>query len=104
MPYNMPTSINWTSGMEEAFIYLNSVTNNWFSNMLLISIYIIFAIGFHFAKDDIFGGFAVGGFVTFVISLILWVGGYISGVTFTFAVAVMIASFCALWIRQNQGL
>lgn len=103
MPYDMPTTINWTSGMGEAFIYFNSVTNNWFSNLLLISIYVIFATGFYFAKNDIFGGFAVGGFVTFVISLILWVGGYISAITFTFAVAVMIASFGALWFGQNQN-
>lgn len=99
--YEMPTSINFSEGMGEMFNYLNAVTSNWFSNLLLIAIYIIFATGFYFARRDIFGAFAVGGFATFVIGLLLWVGDVISGVTFTFVVAVAIISFASLWIGQD---
>jgi len=101
MPYDSPSSINFTSGMTGAFTYLNSVTNGWFSSMLLISIYLIFATGFYFAKKDIMGAFAVGGFATFVIGLLFWVGGVISGITFAFVVAVAIISFATLWIGRD---
>jgi hypothetical protein len=101
MAYPYPTSINFTSGLSETFAYLNSVTYNWFSNMLLITIYLIFATGFYFTKRDIFGSFAVGGFAIFVVGLLFWVGGVISGVTFAFVVAVSIISFASLWIGKN---
>lgn len=99
--YDYPTSINFTEGMDGMFTYLNVVTNNWFANLLLISIYIIFATGFYFSRKDIFGAFAVGGFATFVISLLLFVGGMISGITFSIVIAVAIISFASLWIGEN---
>ena len=102
MPYDMPTTINFTDGMDGMFVYLNTVTGNWFSNLLLLAIYIIFATGFYFSRRDMFGSFAVGGFATFVIGLLLWVGGMISGMTFSFVVAVAIVSFASLWVGENR--
>lgn len=101
MPYPMPSTINWTTGMTGAFNYLNEVTSSWFSNLLLISIYIIFATGFYFAKRDMFGAMAVGGFATFVIGLLLFVGNIISGMTFSVVIAVAILGFASLWIGQD---
>ena len=101
MAYPDPSSINWTDGMTGGFSYLNAVTSNWFSNMLLIAIYIIFATGFYFAKRDMMGAFAVGGFAIFVVGLLFWIGGVISGVTFAFVVAVAIISFATLWIGND---
>lgn len=100
--YPSPTTVNLTEGMDGLFIYLNTVTNNWFSNLLLIAIYIIFATGFYFARRDIFGAFAVGGFATFVFGLLLWVGGMISSVTFAFVIAVAIISFATLWVGESR--
>lgn len=100
--YEYPTSINFTNGMNELFVYLNLVTNNWFSNFLLISIYIIFSAGFYFSRRDMFGAFAVGGFATFVFGVLLWAGGMISGVTFAFVIAVAIISFATLWLGENR--
>lgn len=100
--YNLPSTINMSGGLTELFIYLNEVTYNWFSNMLLISIYLIFAIGFYFARKDMLGGLAVGGFATFIVGLFLFVGGVVSGVTFTIVIAVAILSFATLWLGQGN--
>ena len=97
----MPNTINWSNGMGDAFNYLNAVTNSWFSNLLLISIYILFATGFYFAKRDFFGAMAVGGFATFVIALLLFVGEIISGVTFALVIAVAIVGFASLWVGHD---
>ena len=88
--------------MTEGFRYLNLVTNSWFSNMLLISIYLIFASGFYFANKDMFGGLAVGGFATFVLGLLFWIGGLISGITFTVVIGVAIVSFASLWLGRQD--
>ena len=102
MAYESPSNINFTDGFTEMFRYLNLVTNSWFSNMLLITIYVIFASGFYFARRDMMGGLAVGGFATFVVGLLFWIGGLISGVTFTVVVGVAIVSFASLWIGERQ--
>jgi len=101
MPNPDPSTINWTNGMTGAFNYLNEVTSSWFSNLLLISIYLIFAVGFYFAKRDFFGAMAVAGFSTFVIALLLFVGGTISGITFSVVIGVAIVGFASLWIGQD---
>ena len=101
MAYDMPSTINFTEGFTGGFVYINSITSNWFSNMLLIAIYLIFATGFYFAKKDMMGSLAVGGFAIFVVGLLFWVGGVISGVTFAFVIAVSIISFAMLWIGND---
>ena len=97
----MPSNINWSTGMTGAFGYLNEVTSSWFSNLLLISIYIIFGIGFYFAKRDFFGAMAVAGFSTFVVALLLFVAEAISGITFSVVIGVAIIGFASLWIGQD---
>lgn len=101
MVYDSPTSINFTTGLGGMFNYLNSVTNSWFSNLLLISIYIIFATGFYFARRDFQGALAVGGFAIFVVGLLFWIGQIISGVTFAFVIAVAIMGFASLWVGRD---
>lgn len=99
--YEYPTSVNLTNGIDGLFVYLNTVTNSWFSNLLLIAVYIIFATGFYFARRDMFGAMAVGGFATLVFGTFLWVGGLISGVTFAFVVAMAIIGFALLFVDHN---
>lgn len=98
MTHPSPSTINFTDGFGAMFNYLNTVTYNWFSNLLLISIYIIFATGFYFARRDFFGAMAIGGFAIFVVGLLFWIGHLISGITFAFVVAVAIISFASLWL------
>ena len=100
--YAYPNNVNFTNGLDGMFVYLNTVTSNWFANLLLIAVYILFATGFYFSRKDMFGAFAVGGFATFVFSIFLWVGGMISGITFSFVVAVAIISFASLWLNEGR--
>ena len=99
--YAYPNSVNFTGGLDGMFVYLNTVTGNWFANLLLIAVYVIFSAGFYFARKDMFGAFAVGGFATFVFSVFLWAGGMISGITFAFVVAVAIIGFASLWVNDR---
>ena len=80
------------------FVYLNAVTSNWFSNLLLIAIFIIFATGFYIARRDPNGAVAVAGFATFVIALPLYVGGMVSGIAFSIVVGIAIIGFASLFV------
>lgn len=102
MVYPYPTAVNYTVGFTGLFQYLNAVTGSWFSNMILIAIYIIFGMGYYYAKRDFQGSLAVGGFALFVISTLFWVGDIISGVTFLICIAVAIVSFASLWIGPDD--
>jgi hypothetical protein len=101
MAYPMPTTVNFSTGLSDAFIYLNTVTFNWFSNMIVIAVYLIFASGFFFAKRDVFGALAVGGFATFVVSLLLYTASMISGTTFVIVIGVAIVSFATLFLGEG---
>lgn len=79
MTYLSATSINTTKGFGEIFNYVNAITVNWISNMFLVSIYVIILIGFYKAKEDFKGALAVAGYGTFVVGLLFWIGGFISG-------------------------
>jgi len=103
MSYTYPTEVNVTAteGLLNLFKYVNIVTNSWFSNMLLIAIYIIFATGFYFSRKDMGGALAVGGFATFVIATLFYVGEIISGVTFAIVIAISIVSFASLFVGKE---
>jgi len=96
--YPYPSEVNMSEGFTNLFVYFNTVTNNWFSNMLLITIYIMFAMGFYSSKRNVGGSFAVGGFATFVFGTLLWIANMISTFTFALVVAVAIGSFGMMWI------
>jgi len=101
MTYQSPTTINATKGIPEILTYVNSVTNNWISNMMLIGIYIIILIGFYKAKDDFQGAMAVAGYGTFVVSLFFWIGGFISGTAFGIVIAMAILGTVILLMDHN---
>lgn len=90
MTYPSPSTINATKGLGEVLTYVNSVTDNWISNMLLIGIYIIILIGFYKVNDDFSGALAVAGYGTFVVSLFFWIGGFISGTVLGVVIAISI--------------
>lgn len=94
--YEYPTIINASEGLPDLFSYVNNVTNSWFSNLLLVSIYLIMLVGFYKAKGDFSGAMAVAGFGTFIVSLLFWVGGLITGITFGFAIAMAIIGVIVL--------
>ena len=101
MPYTSPTTINATLGFGEVLNYINEVTNMWVSNMFLIAIYMIILIGFYKAKDDFKGALAVAGYGTFIIALLFWIGGFVSGISFGMAIAIAILGTVVLLMDNN---
>lgn len=102
MTYASPSSINASNGIGEILTYINEVTNNWASNMILIAVYIIFLMGYYRAKNDFIGGLAVSGFATFIIGLLFWLGGFINGWTFSFTIAILIIGVAVVFITKEN--
>ena len=100
--YPYPTDVNLTGGLSDLFIYINMVTYNWFSYMILISIYLIFASGFYLARKDFAGAMAVAGFVTFVIATLFWIAGIVNITAFIIVIAIAIIGFASLWIGPRE--
>jgi len=93
MAYAYPTEINMTENPSGLFAWLNDVTNYWFSNALLITIWMIVLFGYLAVnKDDFSGGFAVSSYVVFVLSLLGWIAGLVSGLAFAVAIGVSLVS------------
>jgi hypothetical protein len=100
--YPYPTDINTSEGIGTSIVYLNTVTSSWFSNLFLISIYIIFGVGVYQSRKDLPEGLAVAGFMTAIIGTLFWVANWISGVTYTITLASAILGAAVLWIgKQN---
>lgn len=96
MTYPSPSSFNASQGLGTIFSYVNNVTSEWFSRLILIAIYVIVLMGFYKAKEDFTGAMAVAGFGTFVLALLFWVGGMVSGVTLGVSIAMAIIGVVVL--------
>ena len=101
MAYPSPSTINVSQGLGEVFNYVNVVTSNWLSNLIMIGIYVIILIGFYKAKDDFKGAMAVAGYGTFVVGLLFWVGGFISGLAFVWIISIAIIGTVVLMMDNN---
>ena len=101
MSYPSPTDVNMSKGFGEVLNYINFVTNSWISNMILIAIYFIVLVGFYKAKEDFKGALAVAGYGTFVIGLFFWIGGFVSGLTFSIAIGGAILGTLVLLLDNN---
>ena len=101
MTFASPSTINASKGMIEVLSYVNSVTNFWLSNMIVIAIYVIILMGFYKAKDDFTGGLAVAGYSTFVVCLLFWLGGFISGTAFGITIAVALLGTAILMMDKQ---
>lgn len=100
--YELPTEVDLTQGFGGLFNYLNTNTSSWLSILLLLAIYVIFASGYYYAKKDIAGGFAIGGFAIFVIGTLLWVAQYINLLIYVPVVIISIISFASLWLNRHE--
>lgn len=101
MTYPEITTINGTKGFGEVLNYINTVTNSWISHMFLIAIYFIILIGFYKAKEDFKGALAVAGYGVFVVGLLFWVGGFVSGIALGFAISLAIIGTIVLLLDNN---
>ena len=96
-----PSSINASKGFGEILNYVNVVTDGWISNMIMIAIWVIVLMGYYKAKDDFKGALAIAGYGTFVIGLLFWIGGFITGVVFGMSIAVAIIGTLVLLLDAN---
>jgi len=103
MAWSSPITINATQGMDSFLPYLSEVTNFWFGRMVMIAIFVIFMFGYMRAKgDDFIGALAVSSYVTFIISLLFWVIGLVTGTDFAIIIGVTALS-SVLLLTQKKG-
>jgi len=100
--YNLPTSdtINASQGLIGILLYINDVTYDWFSRLLLIAIYVIIVMSYYRARNDFVGGLALAGFGTFIIGFLFFLGGFVTGVDLALAFGIMIIG--VLWILVDK--
>ena len=102
MAWRSPTTINATAGMDSFLPYLSEVTNFWFGRMVMIAIFIIYMFGYLRQKeDDFIGALAISSYVTFIIGLLFWVIGLVTGIDFAIIIGVT-ALASVLLLTQNK--
>lgn len=103
MAWPSPATINASRGMDSVLPYISGVTNFWFGRMLTIAIFIIFLMGYLNRKeDDYIGGFAVAGYITFVMGLILWVTKLITGYDMGIIIGVSVVTSVLLLLQKKE--
>lgn len=103
MAHTSPTDINATAGLDSFLPYLSEVTNFWFGRMTMIAIFVIFLMGYLRKKsDDFIGGLAVASYVTFVIGLLFWVIGLVSGLDFAIIIGVVLIASVLLLMQKKE--
>lgn len=101
MAWRSPTTVNASAGFDSIIPYISEITHFWFGRMIAIAIFVIFLFGFVRAKDDWIGGFAVASYVTFVISLLFWVIGFITGLDFAIVIGITVISSVILFTQKS---
>lgn len=103
MAWTSPTTINASAGLDSFLPYISEVTNFWFGRMVMIAIFVIFIFGYLRQRDDDFiGALAVSSYVTFVIGLIFWVIGLVSGLDFAVIIGVTVISSVLLLTQKKD--
>jgi len=103
MAYPSPTTVNASAGMDSFLPYLSEVTNFWFGRMIMIAVFAIFFMGYLRAKpDDYVGAFAVSSYVSFVIGLLFWVMGLVTGIDFALIIGVALISSVVLFMQPKS--
>ena len=104
MTYISPSvGINASAGIGNDLAYVNYASSGWLSNMILFGIWIIVLIGYYKAKDDFAGAMAVAGWGTFVVGLLFWLGGFITGWTFSVVVAMALVGVIIILVDNSNG-
>ena len=101
MTYAYPTSESMIDSPMYLFYYLNEVTRGWFANMILITIYLLVVYTYYKTTDEAGAAMAADGFVTFIVSLLFWLSGFVATSTFIIVIAFMIVGVVALFIISS---
>lgn len=99
MTYRSPATIDITSILSPIY-YLNEVTKGWFTNGILLFLFIATIFGYYKATKDLAEAFAVSSFFVVIVALFLWIADALSSITFTFAIGVSILGVFALLTRS----
>lgn len=100
--YTSPTEVNLTDNPSGLFAWLNDVTNFWFSNALLLTIWVMFFMGFLAVnKDDFAGASATASYITVVLAMIGWLANIVSGMALALAIGVGLVSTAWLLSEKN---
>ncbi len=102
MAWTSPTTVNTTAGINEFLPYLSEVSNFWFGRMLMVTVFMIFLFGYLRAKDDFIGGFAIASYITFVMGLLFWTIGLVTGIDFGIIIGLTIISSAILFTRNDK--
>lgn len=103
MAYTSPSEINMTEGIGNLFIWINEVTDFWFGRALIGSIFAIILLGYLKSnKEDIVGGLALSGYITFVIALLFWVIGFIDPITMGLSIGAVLGFTAWLLIDRRE--
>ena len=103
MAHTSPTEINATAGLDSLLPYLSEVTQFWFGRMIMIAIFVIFLMGYLRAKnDDFIGALAVSSYVTFIIGLLFWVIGLVSGLDFAMIIGIVLIASVLLLSQKKD--
>ena len=71
----------------------------------MIAIFVLFFAGYLRSKneDDFTGAFAIGSYACFVIGILLWIIGFLDGVTFGIIIgATLVSSLLLLLDKRGQ--
>ncbi len=102
MAYTSPATINATAGLDSVLPYLAEVTNFWFGRMIMIAVFVMFFMGYERVnKKDFIGAFAVSSYVTFVIGLLFWIIGVVSGLDFALIIGLTAISSVILFNKDH---
>ena len=102
MTYTAITSINFTGGIVPLFQYANYASEGWLINGFLIVIFIGFTFGYTHFKKDLFGGIAIGGFMTWIFGLLFLMAELSNKITYGICIAVFIISAIGLFLRRQD--
>ena len=103
MAFTSPDTVNASAGLTEFLPYISEVTNFWFGRMLMVAIFVIFLMGYlRVKKDDFVGALAVSSYVTFVLGLIFWVIGLVSGMDFGIIVGLVLVASVLLLTQKKD--
>lgn len=104
MAYASPSTINGSKGITEVLTYINTVTGNWISRMLILGIWVVFLMGYVKSQreDDYIGGFAVASFVTFVLGSLLWIIGFLDNATMGTVLGATVISVLVLYLSKRD--
>lgn len=103
MSYTSPSEINLTANPSGLFVWINDVTNYWFSNSLLMVIWVIIVMGYLVAnKDDYAGATAVSSYIVTVLATLMWIINLASGWAVSIALGTSLL-FTAWLMADRRG-